>query len=306
MLMKNIVQKITNRIIPKINEYLKIPGVKTGLKVFLILLLFLWTYNLATRRFRQQHLALKVGDIAPYDITVANDVEYIDEYETQKKIEKVIARISPIFKLRLDIAEEKKNDVDTLFDEIEKMENEEFDKMVKIVRKKTKLSKDVVEVILKYHKLNNFRIKTKNIIDYIYKKGITSMSRDSIKKLSHTGYITKIHFSSTGEEISIKSSINDIFYIDNIPTKAIVKKIYPRLRWDKSNALSKFVKVFLTPNLFYDRIRTEEKIKEEIKMVEPVKKRLKKGQVIGFVGKTGRATGYHPVSYTHLTLPTKA
>lgn len=282
MPMKSIMQKITNRVIPKINEYLTIPAVKTGLKIFLILLLFLWTYNLATRRFRQQHLALKVGDIAPYDITVANDVEYVDEYETQKKIERVTARISPIFKLRLDIAEEKKIDVDTLFDEIEKMENEneEFEKMVKIIKKKTRLRKDVIEIILKYHRLNNFRIKTKNIIDYIYKRGITSMSRDSIKRLSRTGYITKIHFTSTGEEISIKSSINDIFYIDNIPIKAIVKKIYPRLRWDKSNALSKFVKVFLTPNLFYDRIRTEEKIKERIKMVEPVKKRLKKGQVI--------------------------
>jgi len=278
--MKNIMQKINEKI-SNLYQIAKNPKVKIASKVFLIVLLFLWTYNLATLRFRKQHLTLKVGDIAPYDITVVNDVEYVDEYATQKKIEMVISRISPIFKLRMDITEEKKKDIDNIFDEIEKIENEkDFDSMLKILRNKLKLNKKILTVILKFHRLNNFRIKAKNILDYIYKKGITSMNKESVKKLSHTGYIHKIQFSASGEEISIKSSINDIFYINDIPVEKITKKIYPKLRWDKSNALSKFVRKFLTPNLFYDRIRTEEKIKEEIKMVEPVKKKLKKGQVI--------------------------
>jgi len=279
--MKNIIRNLNEKV-KKIIALRKEPKISLILKITTLLLLFLWLYNLSTIRFRQQHLNLKVGDVAPYDITVANDVEYVDEQATQKKIENVISRISPQFKLRLDIAKDKKDNVDYIFDEIDKLtkENKPPEEIAKIIIKQIKIEKDALMVIIKFNSLNNFRYKVKNLLDYIYKIGVTSITKDDIKKLSNTGYIIKIYSSENNEEISVRSSIDDIFYYDNISIKEVVKKIYPTLRWDKTDALSKVLKFFITPNLFYSRLRTEEKIKDEIKMAESVKKRLKKGQVI--------------------------
>ncbi len=281
MHMKNIIRNLNEKV-KKIIALRKEPKISLILKITTLLLLFLWLYNLSTIRFRQQHLNLKVGDVAPYDITVANDVEYVDEQATQKKIENVISRISPQFKLRLDIAKDKKDNVDYIFDEIDKLtkENKPPEEIAKIIIKQIKIEKDALMVIIKFNSLNNFRYKVKNLLDYIYKIGVTSITKDDIKKLSNTGYIIKIYSSENNEEISVRSSIDDIFYYDNISIKEVVKKIYPTLMWDKTDALSKVLKFFITPNLFYSRLRTEEKIKDEIKMAESVKKRLKKGQVI--------------------------
>ncbi|MBN1897155.1 MAG: HDIG domain-containing protein [Spirochaetes bacterium] len=279
--MKDMIQKIketANKVYQKFSQ----PQYNLAFKIFLILLLFLWTFNLATRRFRQEYLQLRVGDIAPYDIRVDSDVEYIDEFSTRQKIENASSRVLPLFKLRMDIAQEKTENMDDIFDEIEEMEDVQIsgDEITKRIHSLVKVDKETLDMIIRFHRVNNFRTKARAILDYIFKQGYSSVSKEEVKKLSVENEIMKIQKLDTGEEINIKSSVEDIYYSASEAAREVTKKLFPQLRWDKSKALSVFTEKYLSPNLFYEQIRTEEIMKEEIKMIEPVKKRLKKGQII--------------------------
>lgn len=280
MLMKNsikLINKYLNEFIINIKHY------DLYLKIFLTLLLLFWTFYLSTYHFRKKTFKLKVGDIAPYDIKVKNDIDYIDEIKTEAKQEEIISKISPFFQFNTQILEQEKLKVDYYFNKIEEIDNKYNDINDKIQQAKMigfMKDNNLLNILFLNYKLNNFNIKIKNILDKMYSIGITDMSYDNVKSLSKTGYIIKIYNNEQGEEISIKVDINDIYYKNNITYSDVIKKYYNNFRWDKIQFLETYIKEYIHPNISFDKKITDEKIMTAINLIKPVTTRLKKGQII--------------------------
>ncbi len=278
--MKNII-KLINRYLNNFFATVKLHDIY--LKIFLTLLLFFWIFYLSIDRFRKEPLDLKVGDIAPYDIKIKNDIEYTDEIITEAKRNEAISRISPIFQFDMEILENEKKKIDDYFKKVEKIDKEFSYMENKIAAgRKARLLKDknLLKILFLNYKPNNFHYKVKNILNKTYNTGITGLTYDNTQSLSKTGYIIKTYINKEKEEISIRANIDDIYYADNIKYSAVVKKYYSNLRWDKAQFLQTFIKDYINPNIFFDRKATDEKIVNAINLVKPVVKRLKKGQIV--------------------------
>lgn len=278
--MKNIIEKIEKTL----NDlYKKIQKHELAFKISLSFILFLWIFNLSTDQFRREQLDLKVGDIAPYDIKIKKDVEYVDHLKTAEKRQEIIANISPIFDINLEIFEEEKVHIDEFFDLVEKIDKENVLMENKIdAARKAKLLKDsnLLRTMFLNYKRNNFRYKTKNILNTLYQIGVTDLSKDNITSLSKTGNIIKVYNNEQGQETSVRTKISDLYYFGIIKHFDIVKKIYDNLRWDKVQFLSIFIKKHIRPNISYNKELSDEKIMNAINAIKPITKRLKKGQVI--------------------------
>ena len=278
--MKNTL-KLINKYI-----YLFIDTVKKyGLyvKICLALLLFFWIFILSSFRFVKKYLDLNVGDIAPYDIKVKENIEYIDSIKTETKRQEVISKILPIFQFDLNILKDEKGRIDKFFNEIIKIDTEYIDLEEKIkAAYKLKLIKDkkLLEVLFLNYKLNKFHYKAKDILNKIYNAGITELTYDNMKSLSKTANIIKVYNNEQGEEISIRANIDDLFYKDKMNYPEVIKKYHENLRWDKARFLQAYIKNYIKPNLFYDKKNTDEKIVSAINSIKPVIRKLKAGRVI--------------------------
>ncbi len=272
----------------KINEYFSefteiIEKYNLSFKLILTFFLFLLVFYFSTSRFRKEPFNLKVGDIAPYDVKIKKDIEYVDYTKTENKRQNLVSKISPIFSFNLEILKEEKVKVDEFFDKVIEIDNDYDPFEAKIDRaRKIKLLKNrnLARVVFLNYKQNNLRYKVKNILDKMYKIGITDLNYDNIKSLSKTGNIIKIYNNEQGEEISIRAKINDLYYIKQINYFTVVKNFYNNLRWDKVNFLQVYIKKYIKPNLSFNKKLTDEKIVNAISLIKPVTKKLKRGQVV--------------------------
>ncbi len=277
------INKIRNIIISE-TEVLKgnYPSFSIYIKFFIIFLFFLWSYYLLSLRYHKRPLSLKVGDISPYDIKLNETITYVDREKTQLKINHAIAKISPIFKLNMDIIDKTREKIDNFFKEVEFYDKkyQDLNNKVNEFYKKYKINKNILKDLFKYYKINYLRYKSINLMISFYKAGVTPISENKIKKLTKTGRIEKVFYNENGEKIFILSNIKDIYYYKNIDYKKEVKKRYPKLRSEKINVLAILMKKFIKPNLFFDKEATDKKILKIIKNISPVKKTIKKGQII--------------------------
>ncbi len=278
--MKNIIKKIKKFYNDSI---LKLQKHELALKIGLTFILFLWVFNLSTSRFRKEHFDLKVGDIAPYDIKIKRDVEYIDYIKTENKRQEIIGKISSVFDFNLNILEEEKKKVDSFFDKVEQIDQEYETIDLKIAearRQRLLKDKNLLKILFLNYKKNNFRFKAKNILNKIYQVGVTDLSFNDINVLSKTGNIIKIYNNERGDEISIKIKIKNLYYLKQINYFNTIKKIYDNLRWDKVQFLQVYIRRHIKPNIFYGKKKTDDKVVNAINIIKPVTEKLKKGQVI--------------------------
>ncbi|MBU1078175.1 MAG: HDIG domain-containing protein [Spirochaetes bacterium] len=278
--MKNIIKKISefySDLAAQVKKH------DMAFKLILAFFLFLTVFYLSTNRFRKEQFDLKVGDIAPYDIKIKRNIEYVDYIKTEEKRKDLISKISPVFSFDLGILEEEKKKVDAFFDKVLEIDNE-FDPFERKIEqaKSIKLMKDanLLKILFLNFKENNFRNKAKEVLTKIYNAGVTDLDPESITSLGQTGNIIKIYNNEQGEEISIRARLDDLYYLKTINYFEVVKSIYSSLRWDKVQFLNVYVKRHVRPNLLYDKKLTDEKIVNAIGLVKPVGMKLKKGQVI--------------------------
>ena len=253
------------------------------LKIFLTLLAFFWIFYLSTFQFGRKHLDLKVGDIAPHDIKVKEDIEYIDSIKTEAKRQEVISRIAPVFHFDLEILKNEKERVDGFFSKVKKIDAEylDLDEKIEAARKSELLKdKNLLKILFLNYELNNFHYKTKSILNKIYNTGIAELTYENMQSLSKTASIIKVYNNEQGEEISIKANTIGLYYKDNIDYSEVIKEFYENLRWDKIQFLQAYIKNYIKPNLFYDKRSTDEKIVNAINSIKPVIRKLKAGKII--------------------------
>ena len=280
MLMKNTLKLISKYVYAFIDT---VKRYSLYVKIFLTILLFFWIFVLSSFRFVKKYLDLNVGDIAPYDIKIKENIEYIDSIKTETKRQEVISKILPIFQFDLNILKDEKEKIDEFFNEIIKIDAEYIDLEEKIeAAYKLKLMKDkkLLEVLFLNYKLNKFHYKAKDILNKIYNTGITELTYDNMKSLSKTANIIKVYNNEQGEEISIRANINDLFYKDKMNYPEVIRKYYENLLWDKARFLQAYIKNYIKPNLFYDKKNTDEKIVSAINSIKPVTRKLKAGKII--------------------------
>ncbi len=251
-------------------------------KFFVIFLLMLWSYYLLSLKYKKDSVLLQIGDIAPYDIKVENSITYIDRRKTQKNINNAMSKITPIFKLDMSIINDKRKDIDLFFKKVQEIDeryNSPDDK-VKQFYKIYRINKFVLTDLFKYYKINYLRDKSINSMIKLYKRGITSLSLKEIKKISPMGRIEKTFYNENNEKIYIISKLSDIIFYKDLNLKKYLKRQYPKLRQVKVNVLASVLRRFIEPNLFYDKAETSKKRMSIVKNVQPVKKHLKKGQIV--------------------------
>ncbi|MDD5067057.1 MAG: hypothetical protein PHF84_08425, partial [bacterium] len=279
--MKNTILKIFKWIID--------PGKKDlYFKIILALILFFWNFYLSTDKYRKQKLNFKVGDIAPYDIKINKDMEYIDYTETRKNIQSLISNVTPIFTLELSVLRTEKQNLSSLFTALEKIDaqpspaNEkirEFKKML-LVRISGSRDDEMISRLFPLYKNNGFQDKLADILDSLYNTGITELNTNDINLLSRTGEIIKAYSKDSKEQISLASYKKDIYYFNELNYSELVKRYYPNLSSDKTTVLAFLLGNFIRPNLFFSKDETDKKIVSIINAAKPVKKKLKQGQVL--------------------------
>ncbi len=252
------------------------------LKFFVIFLLMLWSYYLLSLKYKKNSIGLQIGDIAPYDIKVEENITYIDRKKTQKKIDAAMKKIIPVFKLNMSIINDKRKDIEKFFKKVEEIDAEynSLDDKVKVFYKYYKIKKSIIKDLFRYYKINYLRDKSINSMIKIYKRGVAQLDYKTLSRLSPTGKIEKTFYNENKEKIYIISNISDIFFYKNLNLTSELRKQYPKLRRVKVEVLANILKLFISPNLFYDKEATGKKRIKIVENIHAVKKHLKKGQIV--------------------------
>ena len=279
MPMKNFIQIIKNKIsnfIKFISINFEKAEIELLIKVLSFLMLFSWIYYLSDIKYKEQYFNLKIGDISPYDIKAENDIEYIDQSATKQKIEMAVRSLPLIFKKNNDILNENIEKINKFFNDIEKLSpNEIVNYFWNNYNKKINLTN--AKILLE--NFNETKTISLKILNYLFQAGIANISKEDLNKISDASYIV-VSTSSENQESINNVPVENIYFISNLSISEVIIKNYPRISKEKANIISKILSIFIEPNLIYDNILTEENIKNRIKVIEPVKKIIKKGKII--------------------------
>ncbi len=228
----------------RISDYVK----DNLFSLIIILLLAVFLFGLTFYFYFPKNLNLKVGQVAPENITAPRTFTYVDSQKTAELRKKIAESVSPVYKLDVNKEKEVLNNCENIFDKIDSVLMSKKD----VVEKHTELelllsgNKSFADLLLKENPTNieNMRKFLKTVL---YKLMIMGVKSDSINQAVQIGI----------DEID-KSSFTD---------KEKEFMIY-------------VLRQVIEPNLIYDKEATEAAIQKAISAVPPVKVTINKGDII--------------------------
>ncbi len=235
----------------------------TGLLIFVIWSLILFKINLYQKRVK-----LKNGEIATYEIIADRDIEFIDKEATEARVKEIKKSVPLIFS-------RKKNIKNKILKEIKLL--------LRNPDKYTPAKRYFTENEKKYIRANKKILENKlhYIFNYIYSKGVCGISKTTITNLSST---RKILIYEKEKNRYITKNLNEIFYKNSLNLKNVIRWLYGNLDKKEATILIKISKLFIKPDLLYEKKLTESRRKEVSLTVAPVKRIIKKGETIVHAG----------------------
>lgn len=271
-------------IIKTISKYFSFAGKKEFyIKLAVAVLLFVSVFLLSTDKYRKKRMHFKVGEIAPYDIKINKDIEYVDHAETQKGVQSLISNVAPVFSLNTDILTGQEQGVFDFFSRIEKLDAEPrlLAEKVQEMKKTAPAGEDeLLSRIFMIYKSENLKSRLLTLLRRMHRGGVTDMSVNDFDLLSRKGVLMKVYQNEDKEEVSVTVNKKDIFFADEMNSADLVRRLYPGLSQNTIQVFASLLKLFVKPNLLYNKSETDKRIMEIINLVKPVKKRLKQGQVV--------------------------
>lgn len=244
-----------------------------------IFLFFILLLMIAKPHFGSRY-KYQIGDISQEDIISSRNITYINERETEKRIQEVMGRVPPVFDLRLWIADDITLKVRNFFSIIEGKEGENgiIDRVYLSIEKK--LDRHMIRYLLLNHTKKHYMEKLNATIHYLSSRGVSSSKREELNGYEKTGILLKKF--GAAEISHEKVEIDMIVAADEIEreVEVFLRERYEELNTTDITVLKALALHFLKPDLFLNREESRQLLDEEIKKVEPVLNTIKKGAVV--------------------------
>ena len=207
------------------------------------------TYFLLITAIAPTKYELQEGDIAREDIVAQR--ETVDEQASEEKLKEALSKVDKQYTLKAEVKIAAENNINTLFEKLISLSAMELDEKEKIVELRK------VEGIT---------------LDESACKFLLSIPKDTLVKLKSEALeiIDSVYVKNIEDEDS--ESISDARSLASERVKAL------NLNSNISNVLNNIIIEQIKPNFYYDKEKTEEKIKEVQKNTEKVV--IKKNQII--------------------------
>ena len=218
-------------------------------RILLFTISFVVTYFLLITAIAPTKYELQEGDIAREDIVAQR--ETVDEQASEEKLKEALSKVDKQYTLKAEVKIAAENNINTLFEKLISLSAMELDEKEKIVELRK------VEGIT---------------LDESACKFLLSIPKDTLVKLKSEALeiIDSVYVKNIEDEDS--ESISDARSLASERVKAL------NLNSNISNVLNNIIIEQIKPNFYYDKEKTEEKIKEVQKNTEKVV--IKKNQII--------------------------
>ena len=218
-------------------------------RILLFTISFVVTYFLLITAVAPTKYELQEGDIAREDIVAQR--ETVDEQASEEKLKEALSKVDKQYTLKAEVKIAAENNINTLFEKLISLSATELDEKEKIVELRK------IEGIT---------------LDESACKFLLSIPKDTLVKLKSEALeiIDSVYVKNIEDEDS--ESLSDARSLATEKVKAL------NLNSNISNVLNNIILEQIKPNFYYDKEKTEEKIKEVQKNTEKVV--IKKNQII--------------------------
>ena len=218
-------------------------------RILLFTISFVVTYFLLITAVAPTKYELQEGDIAREDIVAQR--ETVDEQASEEKLKEALSKVDKQYTLKAEVKIAAENNINTLFEKLISLSATELDEKEKIVE---------------LRKIEGITLEESAC------KFLLSIPKDTLVKLKSEALeiIDSVYVKNIEDEDS--ESLSDARSLASEKVKAL------NLNSNISNVLNNIILEQIKPNFYYDKEKTEEKIKEVQKNTEKVV--IKKNQII--------------------------
>lgn len=218
-------------------------------RILLFTISFVVTYFLLITAVAPTKYELQEGDIAREDIVAQR--ETVDEQASEEKLKEALSKVDKQYTLKAEVKIAAENNINTLFEKLISLSATELDEKEKIVE---------------LRKIEGITLEESAC------KFLLSIPKDTLVKLKSEALeiIDSVYVKNIEDEDS--ESLSDARSLATEKVKAL------NLNSNISNVLNNIILEQIKPNFYYDKEKTEEKIKEVQKNTEKVV--IKKNQII--------------------------
>ena len=220
------------------------------------------------------------GDIVQEDIVSTRNITYINSRETERRVEEVTQRTSPIFDLNISMKEDFKEELNGFFSIFEGKDYSKTDIRELYAQIETDLDENVFEYLVTNNERVDFKNKITAVIDAVADRGYAHLRREDLNKYEGRGVVLKKikETEITQEKVGVDSVIGGDELMDEI--SAYVDENYPDLDRRDREVLGEIAAYFMEYNLFYNADESRKQLEVELAKVEPVLNTIKKGAVV--------------------------
>lgn len=218
-------------------------------RILLFTISFVVTYFLLITAVAPTKYELQEGDISREDIVAQR--ETVDEQASEEKLKEALSKVDKQYTLKAEVKIAAENNINTLFEKLISLSATELDEKEKIVE---------------LRKIEGITLEESAC------KFLLSIPKDTLVKLKSEALeiIDSVYVKNIEDEDS--ESLSDARSLATEKVKAL------NLNSNISNVLNNIILEQIKPNFYYDKEKTEEKIKEVQKNTEKVV--IKKNQII--------------------------
>lgn len=232
----------------RIRKYSFFTEIKKQKRILLYIVTFFIAYVVLLSATLTKKYDLKVGDIPKFDIKAPREI--VDENATQARQNEAAEKVDKQYTLKTDVQKQAEENIKSFFVKLISLKDSslsENDKVLSLTKLNIKLDKDEYVVLLSLSKdqINELLGIVLDSIATVYSTPIEEDKQSDIQNA----------------KITVDNKIADINYSRSV--KEVIKNI----------AYSQ-----ITPNFFFDKEKTDEKIKEAKRSVSPIV--IKKNQTI--------------------------
>ncbi len=265
--------------------YAKTPNIELFYRIFIVFIAYILTIVTIIPSHIQRIDLPVVGETVDEPLIVKKNTRYKNDAEMEKRIEYAKLQTSPIFNMPSLALENAERTIKNIFSFIRISQDEKIniDDMYYdfINRFNISINKNVFSSIVLDRDNIDYESKFLYLVNYFYEKPVLSRSNitDEIYELIKNNGILINKYDNYLEEYYIIKK-DDIFFLEDLKIKPIIKSEFENLSKTNINILTTFIKTFLSDNIFYNANATLSLSKDLMKNVDPVYINLKKGYTI--------------------------
>lgn len=281
-----------NNISKKVNiTSSKTPNIERILQFAIAVVMYVFTLFLVFPNYVQKIAPPTVSEVVSQPFIVKRTIKYENKSETQKLIDYAKANFTPIFDMPNSVEEDTISKVKEVFSfmrlsyddnvPINDMYNTFLNRFHVAINQTVFSNATIGELDVEYEK------KIIDLLMDFFNIGVlsrSSLSSDTFNLVVNNGIFLYKFDNYLVEEKTLPR--NGVYFLEDLQVDmpSIVGAKYRNLDIDQVNTLAAFINGFLKDNLFYNAVKSEERLENIISSIKPVYSTIKKGYPILRVG----------------------